>query len=36
MFQSIREAKELIGATDRSLTVLNALLSFHHDDELTR
>lgn len=35
VFQSIREAKELIGATDRSLTVLNALLSFHHDDELT-
>lgn len=34
VFQSIREAKELIGATDRSLTVLNALLSFHHDDEL--
>ena len=35
VFQSIREAKELIGATDRSLTVLNALLSFHHDDVLT-
>ncbi|NMG41431.1 replication initiation protein RepC [Chelativorans sp. ZYF759] len=34
VFQSIREAKELIGATDRSLTVLNALLSFHHHDEL--
>lgn len=35
VFQSIREAKELLGATDRSLTLLNALLSFHRDDELS-
>lgn len=34
MFYSIRDAKELLGATDRSLTILNALLSFHQDDEL--
>lgn len=35
VFQSIREAKELLGATDRSLTLLNALLSFHLEQELS-
>ena len=35
VFQSIREAKELLGATDRSLTLLNALLSFHLELELS-
>ncbi|MEC5293478.1 plasmid replication protein RepC [Aurantimonas sp. C2-6-R+9] len=34
VFQSIREAKDLLGATDRSLAILNALLSFHPDAEL--
>jgi replication initiation protein RepC len=34
VLQSIREAKDLLGATDRSLTILNALLSFHPDAEL--
>lgn len=35
MFQTIREARELIGATDRSLSILNALLSFHPETELS-
>jgi replication initiation protein RepC len=35
VFKSIREAKDLIGATDRSLAILNALLSFHRDTELS-
>ncbi|ASP89668.1 replication initiation protein RepC (plasmid) [Sinorhizobium meliloti] len=35
VFQHIREARELIGATDRSLTVLNALLSFHPGTSLS-
>lgn len=35
VFQYIREARELIGATDRSLTILNALLSFHPETSLT-
>lgn len=35
VFQSIREAKDPLGATDRSLTLLNALLSFHRDDQLS-
>ncbi|MEO3388895.1 plasmid replication protein RepC [Mesorhizobium sp. CAU 1741] len=34
-FRHIREAKDLLGATDRSLAILNALLSFHRDTELT-
>ncbi|WP_262529765.1 helix-turn-helix domain-containing protein [Agrobacterium tumefaciens] len=29
VFQHIRESRELIGATDRSLSILNALLTFH-------
>lgn len=33
-FQHIREARELLGATDRSLAILNALLSFHREAEL--
>ena len=33
-FYAIRDAKNLLGATDRSLTILSALLSFHLDDEL--
>ncbi|MCR5860383.1 plasmid replication protein RepC [Mesorhizobium sp. J428] len=35
VFKFIREAKDLIGATDRSLAILNALLSFHRDMELS-
>lgn len=35
VFQHIREARELIGATDRSLAILNALLSFHPENTLT-
>ncbi|APH74915.1 plasmid replication protein RepC [Aquibium oceanicum] len=35
VFKSIREAKDMIGATDRSLAILNALLSFHRDMELS-
>lgn len=35
VFQHIRESRELIGATDRSLTILNALLTFHPDTSLT-
>ncbi len=34
VFRSIREARDLLGATDRSLAILNALLSFHPDNEL--
>tara|TARA_R110002051_G_scaffold39155_3_gene82608 strand:- start:1937 stop:3253 length:1317 start_codon:yes stop_codon:yes gene_type:complete len=34
-FRSIREARDLLGATDRSLAILNALLSFHRDSELS-
>ncbi|MET3523951.1 replication initiation protein RepC [Mesorhizobium abyssinicae] len=34
VFRDIREAKEPLGATDRALAVLNALLTFHRDDEL--
>lgn len=29
VFQNIREARELLGASDRSLAILNALLTFH-------
>ena len=35
VFRLIREAKDLIGATDRGLAILNALLSFHPDSELS-
>lgn len=35
VFRSIREARDLLGATDRSLAILNALLSFHRDSELS-
>jgi replication initiation protein RepC len=35
VFQSIREARDLLGATDRSLAILNALLSFHPEPELS-
>ncbi|MEO4001715.1 plasmid replication protein RepC [Mesorhizobium sp. CAU 1732] len=35
VFQHIREAKDLLGATDRSLAILNALLSFHRETELS-
>lgn len=34
-FYSIRAAKELLGATDRSLSLLNALLTFHVPSELS-
>ncbi|MBZ9739966.1 MULTISPECIES: plasmid replication protein RepC [unclassified Mesorhizobium] len=34
-FGNIREAKEALGATDRALAILNALLTFHRDDELS-
>lgn len=35
VFRHIREAKELLGATDRALAILNALLTFHRDEELS-
>lgn len=35
VFQHIREARDLIGATDRALAILNALLSFHPETALT-
>lgn len=35
VFRDIREAKEALGATDRALAILNALLTFHREDELT-
>ena len=35
VFRDIREAKEVIGVTDRALAILNALLTFHRDEELT-
>ena len=35
VFRSIREARDLLGATDRSLAILNALLSFHRESELS-
>jgi replication initiation protein RepC len=35
VFQHIREARDLIGATDRALAILNALLSFHLETVLT-
>lgn len=34
VFRDIREAKQALGATDRALAILNALLSFHRADEL--
>ncbi len=34
VFQHIREARDLVGATDRALAILNALLSFHPETEL--
>ena len=34
VFRHIREAKDALGATDRALAILNALLTFHRDDEL--
>ncbi|TNB46247.1 replication initiation protein RepC [Martelella lutilitoris] len=34
-FHAIREARELLGASDRGLSVLNALLTFHPDTELS-
>ena len=34
-FHAIRDAKEPLGATDRALAILNALLSFHPESELT-
>lgn len=35
VFQNIREARKLLGATDRSLAILNALLTFHPETTLT-
>ncbi|MCW5712846.1 plasmid replication protein RepC [Shinella sp.] len=35
VFKDIREARELIGATDRALAILNALLTFHPETALT-
>lgn len=35
VFHTIREARDLIGATDRALAILNALLSFHPETELS-
>ncbi|TPK72293.1 replication initiation protein RepC [Mesorhizobium sp. B2-4-18] len=34
-FRDITEARDAIGATDRSLAILNALLSFHREDDLS-
>lgn len=34
-FRHIREAKDALGATDRALAILNALLTFHREDELS-
>ena len=34
VFKDIREARELIGATDRGLAILNALLTFHPETAL--
>ncbi|TIR99516.1 MAG: replication initiation protein RepC, partial [Mesorhizobium sp.] len=34
-FRHIREAKDALGATDRALAILNALLTFHRGDELS-
>lgn len=35
VFRDIREAKEVLGATDRALAILNALMTFHRDEELS-
>ena len=35
VFQNIREVRELLGATDRSLAILNALLTFHPETTFT-
>ncbi|TQI65224.1 replication initiation protein RepC [Bosea sp. AK1] len=35
VFQDIRVARELLGATDRSLAIFNALLTFHPETALT-
>lgn len=35
VFQHIRESRGLIGATDRSLSILNALLTFYPETALT-
>lgn len=35
VFQDVREARELLGATDRSLAILNALMSFHPETTLS-
>ena len=34
VFRDIRDAKEALGTTDRALAILNALLTFHRDEEL--
>jgi replication initiation protein RepC len=34
VFQHIRQARDLVGATDRALAILNALLSFHPETTL--
>lgn len=35
LFRAVCEAKSMLGATDRALAVLSALLSFYPDSELT-
>lgn len=35
VFQDLHEARELLGATDRALAILNALLTFHPEIALT-
>lgn len=35
IFYAVRDAKEALGATDRSLAILNALLTCHRPDELS-
>ncbi|MEX0408678.1 plasmid replication protein RepC [Aquibium sp. LZ166] len=35
VFRDIRDAKEVLGATDRALSILDALLTFHRGEELS-
>jgi len=35
VFRDIRDAKDMLGATDRALAILNALLTFYRDEELS-
>jgi replication initiation protein RepC len=35
LFDALKRSKDLLGISDRALTVLNALLTFHRSDELS-